>query len=139
MDETIISNSCHKSLMVKVVRLKFFSRRSIGVVLSCLFAFLFQTSNAAMSYHFTPVETVINGNISEAKKVINKNHIPPTNSKSYDSTASNPRKYNSIFFAICKNCYWCASCMTDETKFDWCPLCRETRVRSIPISTGGYL
>jgi hypothetical protein len=125
--------------MLEITRLEFFSRRSVGVALSCLFAFLFQTSNAAMSLPFTPVETVINSNVIEAKKVINKNHIPPTNSKSHHSTVSNPRKYNSIFFTICKNCYWCASCMTDETKFDWCPLCRETMVRSISISRGGYL
>jgi hypothetical protein len=125
--------------MIEVARLKFFSRRSIGITLSCLFAFLFQTTNAAMSHHFTSVEAVINSNISEAKKVINENHIPPTNSKSHHSTVSNPRKYNSIFFTICKNCYWCASCMTNETRFDSCPLCQETRFRSIPISTSGHM
>jgi flavoprotein len=120
--------------MIKATRIESFSVRSIGVTLSCLCAFLFQTSNAAMSHHFTSVETVINNNISQAKKSINKNYTSPTN---FHSKVSNSLKYNGVHFTICNNCYWCASCITDETKLYYCPSCRGTRVRSIPISTSG--
>lgn len=122
--------------MIKATRIESFSARSIGVTLSCLCAFLFQTSNAAMSHHFTLVETVIN-NISQAKKNINKNYTSPTNFKAYHSKVSNSLKYNGVQFTICNDCYWCASCITDETKLYCCPSCRGTRIHSILISTGG--
>lgn len=125
--------------MIEAARNEIFSRRNIAVAFSCLCAFLFQTSNAVMSNHFTPVETVINSNISEAKKYINRNYTSPTNFKAYYSTVSNPLKYNRILFTICNNCYWCASCIADKTKFELCPSCQGTRIRSIPISTGGHL
>jgi hypothetical protein len=60
--------------MIEVARLEFvIDDRSIGIILLCLCAFLFQTFNAAMSYYFTPVKTVINSNsnISEAREIIN--------------------------------------------------------------------
>lgn len=123
--------------MIETTRIESLSARSIGVTLSCLCAFLFQTSNAAMSHHFTSGETVINNNISQAKKNINKSYTSSTNFKAYHSKVSNSLKYNGVHFTICNNCYWCASCITDETKFKWCPSCRGTMVRSIPISTGG--
>lgn len=123
--------------MIEVNSIKSVSARSIAVMLSCFCTFLFQTSNAAMSHHFTSVETVINNNISQAKNNSNKNYTSPTNFKAYQSKVSNPPKYNHVLFTTCNNCYWCASCITDDPRFDWCPSCRETKVRSIPISTGG--
>lgn len=124
--------------MIEAIRIESFSARSIGVTLSCLCAFFFQTSNATMSHHFISVETVIN-NISEVKKYVNKNYTSATNFKAYHSKVSNPLKYNCIYFAICNNCYWCASCLIDGTKFDRCPSCHGTEVRFMSISTGGLL
>ena len=39
------------------------------------------------------------------------------------------------FFLICKSCYWCASCLTDDQAyFSICPMCLTDKMEWLPIS-----
>ena len=108
--------------------------RNVGITLSCLCAFFFQTSNAAMN-HFvvSSVETLV-GNVGQVKINTKENSVS-ANFK----VKTTQMKYNRIHFALCKDCYWCASCLTDATKIVLCPSCQGSKLSSLPIFTRGLL
>jgi hypothetical protein len=125
--------------MVEVELIRSVSARGIGVTLSCLCTFLFQTSNATTSCRFTSIETVIN-NITQVKKNTNRNYTHSSLiTHSHKVTYPLANNHNCLYFTICDDCYWCASRITDKIKFDWCPSCQGLKINSTPLSKDGFL
>ena len=131
--------------MIEVEIIKSVSLRGIGITLSCLCTFLFQTSNATASCHFTSIETVIN-NITQVKKNTNTNtntnrNYTPSSLTTHGHKVTNPfvNDHNCLCFTICDDCYWCASRITDKTKFDCCPSCQSLKIKSISIFKDGFV
>ena len=123
--------------MIEVEIIRSVSLRGIGITLSRLCTFLFQTSNATTSCHFTSIETVIN-NITQVKKNTNRNYTPSSlTTHGHKATNLFVNDYNCLYFTICDDCYWCASRITDKTKFDCCPSCQSLKIKSISIFKDG--
>jgi rubrerythrin len=77
------------------------------------------------------METVVNGSNQVSKNTKNESNI---RSKPDRLKINNSIEYSHISFAICNECYWCASYMIDKAKPDGCPSCLGTKVRLISIS-----
>lgn len=77
------------------------------------------------------METVVNGlnQISKSNKNDLNARVGLQRSKINISLA-----YSHIRFAICNECYWCASFMSVKAKLDGCPSCLGNKVRLIPVS-----
>jgi len=77
------------------------------------------------------METVINGinQISKGNKNDLNARFGPQRSKIDISL-----EYTHIRFAICNECYWCASFVSVKAKLDGCPSCLGNKVRLIPVS-----
>lgn len=102
---------------------------TIGVVISCLCAFLFQIANANICCYVISLETVINGS-NQIKSTKNNSN---RRSKPARLKINSSPEYRHISFAICNECNWCASYIIAKGRPDGCPSCLGTKVRLIPI------
>jgi hypothetical protein len=112
-------------------RIKTINTATVGAAISCFCAFLFQISSANISCYVISMETVVNG-INQICKS-NKNDLN-AKFRSQRSKINNSLEYSYIRFAICNECYWCASFMSVKAKLDGCPSCLGNKVRLIPVS-----
>lgn len=52
------------------------------------------------------------------------------------ATARNISTFRKVQFLICDSCFWCASILEDGMPASRCPLCKSTKLESIPIAIG---
>jgi hypothetical protein len=114
--------------MVEVEIIRSISARSIGVMMSFLCTFLFQTYNATTSSQLTSIEAVIN-NITQVKKNTNRNYTHSSlTTHSHKVAYPLANNHNCLYFTICDDCNWCASRIMDKIKFYWCPSCQGSKI-----------
>jgi hypothetical protein len=72
--------------------------------------------------------------IYEEQTIFRKNtlFVLPSNIETTDEIQNYTR--NRVNFLLCRSCFWCASCLSQDSTFTKCPSCTEGNIESLPIA-----